>query len=212
MRWLISVILGLISVPLFAQSDTKPLQLHNYSTMIIAEDEISSLEESSSDNTLFNFAEGNNRITFGCGISSVNNISSSMIVINLRGFYWDYHSNIEGNHHSNMGIEKYNGYNISSWHIGYTIPITSRIAVTPLVGKIDWEEGYYDGSNWGVTENGIVNEWVCTDGFTAFDFGVNARYDVLVEAWLGLSIFAKVTKYSYGFGFEMAFLLNDLLF
>lgn len=159
----------------------------------------------------FDFSDNDNQFSLGVGLSSNNQVSGSIGIINICGFYIDFYGNSEGNHRSNVGIEKYSGYDVGSWHIGYTIPITHRIAITPILGKLNWEKGYYDGANWGIDEDGIVNEWVCTESFTAFDFGANIRYDAYESDNFELSVFFAGTKYSYSFGIEFALSFDNFV-
>lgn len=158
---------------------------------------------------LFDFTE-NNRISIGAGWASNKKIDSTIATINIFGLYVDYCMNTAGNHVSNLGVEKYLGYNTKSWHIGYTFPITSRIAVTPILGKLNWEKGYYDGADWTIVNGNIVNKWICQERFVAFDYGINIRCDVIKTELLGLSVFAAISRYIYGFGLDCAFFLNKV--
>jgi hypothetical protein len=158
---------------------------------------------------VFDF-DTNNRVSFGIGISSTRKVSSSTVVFNIKGFYFDISNNTEGNYKSYLGIDQYAGYDTSCWHVGYTIPIAYGFAITPLAGKLRWEKGYYDGGNWTVNDNGIVNEWVCTERYDAFDYGVQLKYDVLPGDYFGGSIYANVSKYNYGFGFEFIIYIDNL--
>ena len=152
--------------------------------------------------------KNNNRITIGAAVSAINGVRSSAVTFNVFGAHFDYHSNTEGNHVRNLGVDNYDGYNAISWHIGYSIPITPHFSITPLVGKVNYQEGYYNGSNWGVDDNGIVNEWVSVSELADIDFGAKATLDILDAEYLGIAIFATLTAYTYSGGFELIFYFN----
>jgi hypothetical protein len=127
----------------------------------------------------------------------VKGVSGANIAINVYGIYFDASFNVEGNHSGNTGIDKYYGYKTSSWHLGYSFPVCEWFKIIPVVGQSKYAEGFYDGLDYNVTNNGISNKfYVSGDSYTEFDYGVVFNFKICKF----LNIYAAIERYNFGIG------------
>lgn len=192
-RYILLAIMCLISEAISAQYDLYRIPQHKNSENYL---------DNSTDNLewgLFDFQA--NRCTYlGVGYNSCDDVGGVNFLLSCYGIYIDYSANSEGNYSSYTGIDVYDGYNTSSWHIGYSIPITSSFKITPLIGSVDWMSGYWDGGDWWVTNDGIQNNFVPTATYKEIDFGINISYSFTNYTNWGFFIYANLSKYNIGGG------------
>lgn len=130
---------------------------------------------------------------------NMHGVSGISVGISVYGIYINLAANIEGSHHSNMGVDKYPGYNTLAYHIGYTLPINDWISVTPIIGKSSWQSGYYDGSDYTVDEYGVHNKFYAEDSYNAFDYGAIIN----VTLFKYVNVFFNITRANIGGGIGM---------
>lgn len=148
----------------------------------------------------------NNRCAYiGAGYNVCDGVGGSVAMLSIHGFYLDYGTNTEGDYSNYIGVGLYDGYYTRSWHVGYSIPITKNFKITPIIGEIRWEEGYWDGSNWWITKYGIVNNWVATNEYRALDYGVSFLYDLDISPFISIALYLNVQHHNIGAGFAMSF-------
>lgn len=130
---------------------------------------------------------------------NMHGVSGMSVGISIYGVYINLAANIEGSHHSNMGVDKYQGYNTLAYHIGYTLPINDWLSVTPIIGKSDWQSGYYDGSDYTVDQYGVHNKFHAEDRYSTFDYG--AIINVTIFKYV--NVFFNITYANIGGGIGM---------
>lgn len=109
---------------------------------------------------------------YNCSGYSHKGVNGMCGMMNILGVHVDYAFNAEGNNEGNSGIDRYYGYETYAWHLGYSIPVTEYFKVTPVIGMSKWGEGYYDGLDYTIDENGIHNQFNATYEYRRFDYGV----------------------------------------
>lgn len=130
---------------------------------------------------------------------NMHGVSGISVGISVYGIYINLATNTEGSHQSNMGVDKYRGYNTEAYHIGYTLPITDWLSVTPIIGKSSWQSGYYDGSDYTVDEYGVHNKFYAEDSYSAFDYGAIIN----VTMFKYVNVFFNITHANIGGGIGM---------
>ena len=113
------------------------------------------------------------------------------------GAYFDFSVNTEGAYERELGLEKYNGYYVNSWHVGYALPVCDWFKIIPTIGIHTWLKGYYDGSDWFVDDYGIVNRFKDARGdYRRFDCGASFQFTLFKY----LNLYVNVTSYNIGGG------------
>lgn len=139
--------------------------------------------------------------------SNVERVSGLKISGSAFGIYFDASLNVEGNHSGNTGIDNYYGYKTSSWHLGYSFPVCRWFKIIPIVGMSKYAEGYYDGSDWYITRNGISNKFK-QDGFgyIAVDYGVVFNFNI----YKFLNIYTSIERCNFSIGAGISIPFNIL--
>ncbi|MBO5821282.1 MAG: hypothetical protein J6R02_06775 [Alistipes sp.] len=137
---------------------------------------------------------GTNMTKYRDGVHNVNAVSGSLCIY---GVYLDVASNSKGDHSRNLGIDQYEGYRTRSWHIGYALPVCDFIKIIPYIGASRWAEGYWDGSDWYVNEDGINNKFITTGTeYHLFDPGIVVQGTIARY----INIFLNVSRCNIGAG------------
>ena len=188
-RFLLVIALLLVVTPLYAQYKNK---YHDVSENDLDYNEIEEIE-------YFDFS-ANKCCYIGGGYNLCDGVSGGGCILACYGVYFDFSSNTEGNYSNYLGVEQYDGYRTRSWHIGYSIPITHSLKVTPMIGRVNWNAGYWDGSDWWLTDDDIQNNFIPTDSYQGVDFGVNISYSFTNYTNWGFFVYANLSKYNIGAG------------
>lgn len=128
---------------------------------------------------------------------SKNNVAGITTSINLFGVYADVGFNTQGNFALKRDGKQHDGYKVMSYHLGYTIPISHRFRLTPVLGYMHWQRGVYDSTKGG--------------GFTpsaqerCIDYGFRISYEVF-EAFC---VSATLQRHIIGFGIGLCFNASD---
>lgn len=131
----------------------------------------------------------------------VSGVSSMQLSLSCHGVYLDGAFNIQGDHTSNVGVDQYAGYQTYACHVGYSFPVCKWAKIIPVIGVSSWAEGYYDGSDWSVINNGIVNRFHKNYGYTAFDYGVVLNFTIAKF----LNVYLNVEAHNIGGGVGVSF-------
>lgn len=128
---------------------------------------------------------------------SQGNVAGITTSLNLYGVYLDVGFNTHGNHQFKSDEQPRNGYKVRSYHVGYTIPITHRFRIIPILGYMNWQSGVYN----------CASERKFTPSITEkkIDFGFKASYEVFE----GLCVSATLQRHIVGFGVGLCFITED---
>ena len=153
-----------------------------------------------------NFKNENNNLSFGFHFGAVGQLQDLglqifMGSISYKGFYFDF-GGWPQSHGSDTNVGVWDADRAYLVHFGYTIPLTSFIILTPMIGYASNESGYTDGYNWHVTNSGIHNEFVSQWDCKGFDFGAQLTINIK-----HFNIYGTFTKYAWygGIGYEIHF-------
>lgn len=153
------------------------------------------------------FLARNKGVSFGIGYNNsgsfrllkddyITGVNGMSIYMFCWGAYLDVAFNTEGDQSGNMGIDIYDGYKTSAFHVGYAIPLCKWFRVIPVIGYSKWAEGYYDGSDYGVNGYGIVNRFYPRKHLNAVDYGVVLQF--MIGKWVDIVV--NVEAYNIGIG------------
>jgi len=136
----------------------------------------------------------------------IKSVSGANLAISVYGIYFDASFNVEGNHSGNTGIDKYYGYKTSSWHLGYSFPVCKWFKIIPVLGQSKYAEGFYDGLDYHITNNGsISNKFnVSGDIYNKFDYGVVFNFNICKY----LNIYTAIERYNFGIGVGISMPFN----
>ena len=139
------------------------------------------------------FLERNKVLEVGVGYNgngwTYDNINGTMLVLNIYGVHFDFGNNSEGNHENNIGVDKYSGYQMFTWHLGYSLPICDWLKITPVIGANKRASGYYDGGDYSFDSDGNVhNKFHPNSTLKGFDYGVvvTARFAKCLMAYVNI--------------------------
>ena len=131
-----------------------------------------------------------------CGVSGM------QLSLCVYGVYLDAAFNVQGNSSSNMGIGKYKGYQTWACHIGYSFPVCKWAKIIPVVGMTSWAEGYYDGSDYYVTDDGVANRFKGNGySYKAFDYGI--VFNFTISEWVNLYVNIEAHNIGGGVGLSI---------
>ena len=143
----------------------------------------------------------NRRMIIGASYSALNwsqtNIAGITTSISIYGIYADIGFNTQGNFKFKGDGTPRNGYKVNSYNIGYTIPISHRFRLTPIIGYMNFQSGIYDCQS--------VNEFSAIHTDKKINYGFVVGYEVF-EA---LSITATLQRHVIGFGVGLCFNAED---
>lgn len=194
--YVLSITMLFIIAPLYAQYQNR------YHDVNLKDLEDIELEEM----RYFDFSA--NKCTYiGGGYNSCDGVAGGGCILTCYGIYVDCATNKEGNYSNYIGVEQYDGYKTLSWHIGYSIPVTHSLKVTPIIGHVNWNAGYWDGSDWWVTDDDIQNNFVPTVTYQGVDFGINISYSFTNYTNWGFFVYASLSKHNIGGG--IGFVIGD---
>ena len=128
---------------------------------------------------------------------SQTNVAGITASLNLFGVYADVGFNIQGNHLLKSDGQYRNGYKVMSYHVGYTIPITHRFRIIPILGYMNWQSGGYSCSSKGDFTPSITEKKI--------DYGFKASYEVFE----GFCVSATLQRHIVGFGVGLCFNAED---
>lgn len=143
-----------------------------------------------------NIGYNNSSSLWGKKPSYVHGVNGISVGISAYGVYVSLAMNTEGAHHSNMGVDLYDGYNTAAYHIGYTLPISDWLSITPVIGYSYWQSGYYDGSDYTVDRYGVHNKFIAEFSHSAFDYGAIVNFTL----WKYVNVFFNITSNNIGGG------------
>lgn len=148
-----------------------------------------------------NIFEYNKSFEFGLGYSrsgtfaamrdpKVTALNSAHVYLLFYGFYIDAGGCKNKDHTRNLGIEKYDGYKNGYLHVGYAIPVCRWAKIIPNIGYFYWAKGYWDGLDYTVDSNGIVNEFYAEHTYKKFDIGVtlSATFAKYFNAYVNVTL------------------------
>lgn len=128
--------------------------------------------------------------------NDVKGLSAFNIVLGCYGFYFTISANYTGDHSRNMGIDKYEGYRTRTYCIGYALPITDWFKIIPTLGIAKWESGYWNGADWYVDSEGIVNKFSPHYSNKSPDIGCILQFTIARY----FNIYANVSNNNWGLG------------
>jgi hypothetical protein len=82
---------------------------------------------------------------------------------------------------SNVKLNKWMDHKSSAWHIGYQIPITKWLTITPIYGSYKHEYGVTDGSDYTVGYSGIRNSFRSLKENSDKDYGTQISFKILFD-------------------------------
>lgn len=156
-----------------------------------------------------NFAETfkseNRAVAFGMSFGAVDQIgkhfgapfigcSVTAMGVYADGGFWPRH------HAQDVRVDEWDDEQVWSFHLGYQVPLTKWLRVTPIVGYYDHKSGTTDGSNWRADGYGIHNSFDVTDHYSGVDYGGRVTLNFGM-----LNVDATMTKneWSVGVGLEI---------
>lgn len=140
----------------------------------------------------------NKRMIVSIDYSALNwsqgNVAGITASLNLYGVYADIGFNTQGNHSlKNDGVQR-NGYKVRSYHVGYTIPITHRFRIIPIIGYMSWQSGVYNCSSQGEFKPLITEKKI--------DYGFKVSYEIFEAVCVSASLQRHIIGFGIGFCFN----------
>lgn len=143
----------------------------------------------------------NRRMIISVDYSALNwsrgNVAGITTSLNLYGVYLDVGFNTQGNYQFKNDEQLRNGYKVRSYHVGYTIPITHRFRIIPILGYMNWQSGVYNCASDGKFTPSITDKKI--------DYGFKASYEVFE----GFCVSATLQRHIAGFGVGLCFNAED---
>lgn len=128
---------------------------------------------------------------------SKSNVAGITASLNLYGVYADIGFNTQGNYLLKSDGQPRNGYKVRSYHVGYTIPLSHRFRIIPILGYMNWQSGGYSCSSKGNFTPSITDKKI--------DYGFKASYEVFE----GFCVSATLQRHIVGFGVGLCFNAED---
>ena len=147
------------------------------------------------------------------GVMDNFNFGAAGINASFYGLYADF-MGWPRKHYDDLRIDKWEDSKVFAFHGGYQIPIHyydgGSIKLIPLLGYARVEHGITDGSNWDVTDTGIVNSYHTTDVKSGLDYGAAFAYQNYDKKIGYYNFYMAYTRYTAWIGFGIEFSLRNL--
>ena len=157
------------------------------------------------------FFDENRNISAGVHFGAVGqnqDLGLQIIMFNatIYGVYIDF-GGWPQDHASDANIDIWDANKAFLFHVGYQVPVSSWLKITPLIGYANDESGYTNGYNWKVNRNGIHNQFVSEESVNGFDFGIQTKFEISISSNKNTSIdiMGTYTKYSWYGGLGLTF-------
>lgn len=147
------------------------------------------------------FIDRNKNISIGAHFGAVGQnedmgLQIIMLNVTVYGVYIDF-GGWPQSHGSDINVGIWEADKAELFHIGYQLPVTNWLKITPLIGYANDETGYTNGYNYKIDQYGIHNQFISETGISDFDFGGQAKFEIPINKKTSIDIMGTYTKYSW---------------
>lgn len=100
------------------------------------------------------------------------------IGMTIKGIYGDF-GFWPRSYGDDVRVDEWDDEYMWMFHVGYQLSVFCKnVRITPIVGYYSHETGITDGYDYYINNNGIHNEFHCTDKFSGFDYGAKLTINI----------------------------------